>query len=57
MSYSMDGLWQNMKHEVSRCPAWQSKAILVYEACKPDHRSDEALVTYTAEVHKKNESQ
>ena len=49
-------LWPNMKHEVSPCPGWHSKAKLVSEACKFDHKSDEVLVTCTDESHKKDES-
>ena len=41
-------LWSNMKHEVFLCPGWHSKEKLVFEACKSDHKSDEA--------HKKDES-
>ena len=38
------------------CLGWHSKAKLVFEACKSDHKSDEVLVTYTDEAHKKDES-
>ena len=49
-------LWPNMKHEVSPCPGWHSKAKLVSEACKSDHKQDDMPVAYTNEVHKKGES-
>ena len=45
-----------MKQEVFLCPGWHSKAKLVFEACKFDHKSDEVLVAYTDEAHKKDES-
>ena len=48
MPYNMVVLWPNMKQEVSLCPWWHSKAKLVSETCKSDHKSDEA--------HKKDES-
>ena len=45
-----------MKQKVSPCPRWNSKAKLVYEACKSDHKSDEVLVAYTDEAQKNDES-
>ena len=41
---------------VSPSPGHHSKAKLVSEACKFDHKSDEVLVTCTDESHKKDES-
>ena len=35
---------------------WHSKAKLMFEACRSDHKSDESLVVYTDEVHKNDES-
>ena len=48
--------WPYMRQVVSQCPGWHSKAKLVSEACKFDHKSDEVLVTCTDESHKKDES-
>ena len=48
-------LWPYMKQVVSRCPGWHSKAKLVSEACKFDHKSDEVPLACTAEVDMKNE--
>ena len=56
MPHNMAVLWPNMKQEVFLCPGWHSKAKLVFEACKFDHKSDEVLVAYTDEAHKKDES-
>ena len=41
-----------MKQEVSLYPAWHSEVVLMWETCRSDRKSDEALVAYTAEVHK-----
>ena len=46
-----------MKQVVSLCPRQHSKAKLMSEACRSDHKSDEALVAFTDEVYKKDESQ
>ena len=51
--HSMVALWQNMKQEVSLCPAWHNETVLMWKACRSDCKSDEALVAYTIEVHKK----
>ena len=52
----MAALWPYMKQVVSLCPGRHSKEMLMSEACKPDHKSDKALVACTNEVHKKGES-
>ena len=49
-------LWPYMKHMVSRCPGRHSKAKLMSEACRSDHKLDEAPVVCTDEVHKNDES-
>ena len=49
-------LWLNMKQEVSLCHGWHSKAKLMSEACRSDHKSSEALVVCIDEVHKNDES-
>ena len=56
MLHNMVVLWPNMKQKVSPCPRWNSKAKLVYEACKSDHKSDEVLVAYIDEAQKNDES-
>ena len=45
-----------MKQVVSRCPGWHSKAKLMSEACRSNHKLDEAPVVCTDEVHKNDES-
>ena len=50
-------LCTNMKYEVSLCPGWHSKAKLVSETCKSDHKSDDVPMACTDEAHKKDESQ
>ena len=49
-------LWPNMKQKVSPCPGWHSKAKLVSEACKSNHKSNEVLVACTNDAYKKDES-
>ena len=49
-------MWPCMKQVVSPCPRRHNKAKLVSEVCKFDHKSDEVLVAYTDEAHKKDES-
>ena len=49
-------LWPCRKSGVSPCHGWHSKARPMSEACKSDHKSDEAPVAYTAEVYKNDES-
>ena len=50
-------LWPYMKQVVSRFPGWHSKAKLVSDACKSDHKSDEVPVACTAKVDMKNKPQ
>ena len=35
---------------------WQNKAVLVWEASKPDHTTEEVLVAYIVEEDKTGES-
>ena len=49
-------LWPYMKQVVSQCPGWHSKAKLMSKACRSDHKSDEAPMVCTDEVHKNDES-
>ena len=56
MLHNMAVLWLCMKQVVSLCPERHSKAKLVFEVCKSDHKSDEVPVTCTDEAHKKDES-
>ena len=46
-----------MKQKVSLCPMQHSKAMLVWEASRSDHKTEEVLVAYTVEDDKKGESQ
>ena len=57
MLHNMVVLWPNMKQKVSPCPGWHSKAKLVSETCKSDHKSDEVPMACIDEAHKKDESQ
>ena len=41
---------------VSQCPRWHNKAKPKSVARRTDHNSDKALVAYTAEVNKNDES-
>ena len=41
---------------VSQCLKWHNKAKSKPVARRTDHKSDEVLVTYTAEVNKNDES-
>ena len=45
--HNMATLWQNMKQEASLCPVRCDKVVLMQEACKPDHMTDEMLVACT----------
>ena len=49
-------LEHDIKQEVSLCPARHNEVVLGWVACKSDHKTDEVLMAYTAEVHKKGES-
>ena len=49
-------LWLCRKLGVSQCPGWHNKAKSKSMARRTDHKSDEALAVYTAEVNKKDES-
>ena len=49
-------MWPCMKQVVSLCPGQHSKAKLVSEVCKSDHKSDEVPAACTDEVHKKDKS-
>ena len=57
MLHSMVALWQNMKQEVSLCLVRHGKAVLIWEACRPDHTTVKVLVAYTVEDDTKSESQ
>ena len=46
-----------MKHEVSLYLVQHNKAMLVWDASKPDHTAEETLMAYTIEEDKKGESQ
>ena len=46
-----------MKSEVSLCPMRHNKAVLVWEASRPNHMTGKVLMTYTVEKDKKGESQ
>ena len=46
-----------MKSKVSLCPVRHNKAVLVWEVSKPDHTTEEVLMTYTIENDRKGESQ
>ena len=41
---------------VSKCPGWHNKAKPKSVARRTNHKSDEALATYTAKVNKNDES-
>ena len=45
-----------MKQVVSLCPGHHSKAKLVSEVCKSDHKSDEVPAACTDEARKKDKS-
>ena len=49
-------LWPCRKSGVSPCHGGHSKARTMSEACKFDHKLDEAPVAYTTEVHKNDKS-
>ena len=49
-------LWLCRKLGVSQCPGWHNKAKSKSVARRTDHKSDEALAIYTAEVNKNDES-
>ena len=57
MLHNMVVLGQDMKQKVSLCPMRHNKAVLVWEASKPDYTTEEVLVAYTIEEDKKGESQ
>ena len=46
--HNMAALWQNMKQEASLCSVQLGKAVLMQEACRPNHMTDEVPVAYTA---------
>ena len=47
-------LWPCRKPGVSQCLRWYNKAKPKSVACRTDHKLDEALVAYTAEVDMKS---
>ena len=49
-------LWLCRKLGVSQCPGWHNKAKPKSMARRTDHKLDEALAAYTAEVNKNDES-
>ena len=49
-------MWLCRKLGISQCPGWHNKAKPKSGAHRTDHKSDEALATYTAEVDKNDES-
>ena len=55
MPHNMAVLWPYMKQVVSRCPGRHSKAMLMSEACKLDHKFDEEPVAHIFEVDMKGE--
>ena len=57
MLHSLAALWQNMKQEVSLCLVRHGKAVLMWEACRPDHTIVKVRVAYTVEKDTKSESQ
>ena len=57
MLHSMATLWQNMKQEVPLCLVRHGKAVLMWEACRPDHTIVKVHVAYTVEKDTKSESQ
>ena len=56
MPHNMVVMWPCMKQVVSLCPGQHSKAKLVSEACKSDHKSDEVPAACTDEAHKNDKS-
>ena len=52
----MAALWQNMKQEASLCFVRRGKAVLMWEACRPNHMTVKVLVAYTTEDDTKGES-
>ena len=49
-------LEHDIKQEVFLCLAQHNEVVLRWVACKSDHKTDEVLMAYIAEVHKKGES-